>query len=56
MFGFEVADRARKNAEAIRRLAEGGEQVYQALLPFAADLEQAMVEIEALPDSFWVRD
>ncbi|MCG5221162.1 hypothetical protein [Streptosporangium sp. KLBMP 9127] len=43
-----MADRAQKNAEVIRRLAEGGEPVYQALLPFAANLEQAVVEIEAV--------
>ncbi|MFG1682546.1 phosphotransferase [Nonomuraea sp. NPDC049269] len=55
-FGPEVVDRARVNAQVIRRLAEGGEPVHQALLPFATNLEQAVVEIEALPESFWVRD
>ena len=54
-FRSEVVDRARMNAEVIRRLAEGGEPVYQALLPFAANLEQAVVEIEALSEAFWKR-
>ncbi|MEV1000556.1 hypothetical protein [Nonomuraea sp. NPDC050202] len=54
-FGLEVADRAQKNAEFIRRHAEGGEQVFRTLLPFAVNLEQAVAEIEELPDSFWVR-
>jgi hypothetical protein len=54
-FGPEVIERARRNAEVIRQLAEGHEPVYQALLPIAANLEQAVVEIEALPDSFWAR-
>ena len=53
-FGATVAERALINARAIRRLAEDGDAMYTALLPFAEDLEQAAVEIDALPGSFWI--
>ena len=52
-FGAAVADRARVNADAIRRLAAGGDPVYTALLPGAVQLEQAARAVEALPMSFW---
>jgi hypothetical protein len=52
-FGVAVADRARLNASAIRRLAQTGDPTYLALLPAAADLEQAAHEVDALPPSFW---
>lgn len=52
-FGAAVAARARVNAAAIHRMAAGGEAVYRALLPHAADLERAAVEIEELPPGFW---
>jgi phosphotransferase family enzyme len=52
-FGAAVAARARVNAAAIHRLAAGGEAIYQALLPHAAELERAAVEIEELPVEFW---
>jgi hypothetical protein len=42
------------NAAAIHRLAAGGDPMYVALLPVAADLEQAAREVEALPVSFWL--
>jgi hypothetical protein len=41
-------------AAGIHRLAAGGDPMYVALLPVAADLEQAACEIEALPASFWL--
>jgi aminoglycoside phosphotransferase (APT) family kinase protein len=46
-FGTAVAGRARLNASVIHRMGE------EALLPMAADYEQAATEIEALPASFW---
>jgi len=52
-FGGVVATRARVNATAIRRLAAAGDPNCRALIPFAADLEQAAHEVEALPPSFW---
>lgn len=52
-FGAEVAARARINAAAIHRMAAGGEPIYQALLPHAAELERAAVEVEELPAAFW---
>lgn len=52
-FGAAIAGRARLNAAGIHRLAAGGDPMYVALLPGAADLEQAAREVEALPASFW---
>ncbi len=52
-FGTAVVGRARLNADAIRRIAGGGDPALAALLPIAADLDQAVVEIEALPAAFW---
>ncbi|MFI0404408.1 hypothetical protein [Actinomadura sp. 3N508] len=45
-----VIGRARRQAAIIRQIAQGGQA---SLLPFAADLEQAATEVEALPPSFW---
>jgi hypothetical protein len=53
IFGRVIADRARINAAAIHRLAGTGSPIYQAMLPAAGDLEQAAVEVESLPASFW---
>ncbi len=52
-FRAAVAGRARVNAAVIERLAAGGDPIYVALRPLAADLEQAATEVEALPESFW---
>ncbi|OAR27683.1 hypothetical protein A8W25_01805 [Streptomyces sp. ERV7] len=52
-FGAVVAQRARVNAEVIDRMAAGGDPVYTALLPVAADLREAALEVEALPEPFW---
>lgn len=38
----------------IRRGADSGDPVYQALVPLADDLDVAGAEIEALPGTFWV--
>ncbi|GAA1705737.1 hypothetical protein GCM10009680_53160 [Streptomyces yatensis] len=54
-FADVVPARARTNADVIDRLAGGGDPVYAALLPVAADLRQAALEVEALPASFWTR-
>jgi hypothetical protein len=54
-FGAAVAQRARTNAQVIDRLAAGGDPVYVALLPLAADYRQAAVEVEEHPAGFWHR-
>lgn len=54
-FGTAVAARARRHAAGIHRLAAGGDPMYVALLPVAADFKQAAREVEALPSSFWLR-
>jgi hypothetical protein len=52
-FGTVVAERARINAAAIRRMA-AGDPGYAALVPHVDDLERAAVEVEQLPAGFWV--
>jgi aminoglycoside phosphotransferase len=48
-----VAARARVNAEVTRRLADGGDPVFQALLGQADDLDRSAQRVEELPASFW---
>ncbi|WP_232661177.1 phosphotransferase [Pseudonocardia sp. TRM90224] len=55
-FGAAVAERCRINVAAIRRMAAGGEAIYQALLQHADQLERAAVEIEELPAGFWATE
>ena len=52
-FGPIIAYRARINADAIRRMASDGNPIYLALLPSAAEFEQAAREVEGFPPSFW---
>ena len=37
----------------IRQFADGGEPVFQRMLPWAADLERSGNEVAELPDEFW---
>jgi hypothetical protein len=37
----------------IRQLADGGEPVFERMLPWAADLERSGSEVAELPDKFW---
>ena len=39
----------------IRQFADGDEQTFQRMLPWAADLEQSGNEVAELPDEFWQR-
>ena len=39
--------------DALRQLADGGEPVFQRMLPWAADLERSGTEVAGLPDEFW---
>jgi hypothetical protein len=48
-----VAARARRNAEVTRRLADGGDPVFQALRAQAADLDRSARQVDELPGSFW---
>jgi Phosphotransferase enzyme family len=50
-----VATRARRNAEVIRRLADGGDPVFEALRGQADDLDRAAGQVDDLPESFWRR-
>lgn len=54
-FGSVIAARARTNATVIRQLAATGDPIYTALLPSAADLDQAAHEAETRPPGFWQR-
>ncbi len=53
-FAAVVATRARTNADVIDHMTADGDPAYTALLPVAADLRQAALEVEVLPASFWV--
>jgi hypothetical protein len=48
-----VATRARRNAEVTRRLADGGDPVFQALRDQATDLDRSAQQVDELPESFW---
>jgi hypothetical protein len=37
----------------IRQLADGGQPVFQGMLPWAAYLERSGHEVAELPDAFW---
>jgi phosphotransferase family enzyme len=50
-----VASRARRNAEVIRRLADDGDPVFQALKDQAADLDRSAQQVGELPECFWRR-
>jgi hypothetical protein len=50
-----VPARARRNAEVTRRLADGGDPVFQALRDQAADLDRSAQQVDELPESFWRR-
>jgi hypothetical protein len=50
-----VATRARTNAEVTRRLADGGDPVFQALRDQADDLDLAARQVDGLPERFWRR-
>jgi Ser/Thr protein kinase RdoA (MazF antagonist) len=54
-FSAAIVQRARRQASAIRRMAEAGDQAASALLPVAGHLERSALDVEALPDDFWAR-
>ena len=48
-----VVERARRQAGAIRDMADAGDRAATALLPIAGRLEQSASLVEALPSGFW---
>ncbi len=48
-----IIGRAERNVAMIRQLADGGEPVFQSMLPWAAALEKSGREVAELPDGFW---
>jgi hypothetical protein len=53
-FGTAIVQRARRQATAMREMAEAGDRAAIALRPVAGYIEQAASDVEALPDDFWV--
>jgi hypothetical protein len=54
VFGAVVPQRARRHAGVIRRMADAGDAASIALLPIAELLERSAIDVQALPDVFWV--
>ena len=50
-----VPQRARRQAGVIRGMADAGDAASIALLPIAELLERSAIDVQALPDTFWVR-
>lgn len=48
-----IIGRVERNVAVIRQLADGGEPVFQRMLPWAAELERSGGEVAMLPDEFW---
>ncbi|MFI7602515.1 phosphotransferase [Actinoplanes sp. NPDC049681] len=54
-FAVLVPQRARRQADVIRRTADAGDPASIALIPIADLLERSASDVEALPDGFWRR-
>jgi Ser/Thr protein kinase RdoA (MazF antagonist) len=54
-FRAEIVQRARRQATVMRAMADAGDRAAIALLPVAGHIEQSAVDVDALPDDFWVR-
>jgi hypothetical protein len=54
-FGAVIVQRARRQAAAIRRMAEEGDQAAARVLFVARYFESAASDVEALPNTFWAR-
>jgi hypothetical protein len=52
-FGAAVVARARRQAAAIRAMAQAGDEAATALLPIAGRLDRSASYVEALPGDFW---
>ena len=53
-FASVIPQRARRQAGVIRRMADAGDPASIALLPIAELLERSAIDVDALPDAFWV--
>lgn len=53
-FGAVVVQRALRQAEVIRQLADAGDLSATALLPIANHLDKSAAHVEALPHTFWM--
>src|SRR3954451_8103624 len=53
VFAAVVPQRARRQAELIRRMADAGDAASIALLPIAGLLERSAADVEVLPGDFW---
>ena len=52
-FGAAIVERARRQASAIRSMADAGDRAAIALRPIASRLDRAASYVEALPGGFW---
>jgi hypothetical protein len=52
-FGAAVVQRARRQAAAIRQMADGGDPAAARVLFVAGYFESAALDVEALPNEFW---
>jgi hypothetical protein len=50
-----IITRVERNVAMIRQFADGGEPVFERMLPWAADLERSGSEVAGLPAEFWQR-
>jgi hypothetical protein len=50
-----IIGRVERNVSMIRQFADGGEPVFQRMLPWAADLERSGNEVAGMPEEFWQR-
>jgi Phosphotransferase enzyme family len=48
-----IIGRVERNVAMIRRLADGGEPIFQRMLTWAAHLERSGNDVAELPDAFW---
>jgi hypothetical protein len=48
-----IIGRVERNVAVIRQLADGGEQAFKSMLPWAAELERSGHEVAELPHEFW---
>jgi hypothetical protein len=54
-FATVIPQRARRQADVIRRMAEAGDLASTKLLPVADQLEQSASHVASLPADFWTR-
>ena len=55
VFAAVVPQRARRQAGVIRHMADAGDKASIALLPIAELLERSAIDVETLPNDFWMQ-